>query len=58
VARKFAPFGAIKATMARLSGDAIWLNGRPPLVPLDAAQRQALYAALDHAGIFGRKAAE
>jgi len=58
VARKFPPFGAIKATMARLSGEPIWLNGRPPLVPLAEAQRQALYAALDRAGIFGRKAAE
>jgi dihydrodipicolinate synthase/N-acetylneuraminate lyase len=57
VARKFPPFGAIKATMARLSGDPIWLNGRPPLVPLPEAQRLALYAALDAAGIFGRKAA-
>lgn len=58
VARQFPPFGAIKATMAKLSGDPIWLNGRPPLVALPEAQRQALYAALDRAAIFGRKAAE
>jgi 4-hydroxy-tetrahydrodipicolinate synthase len=58
VARQFAPFGAIKATMGRLSGDPVWLNGRPPLVPLSEAQRQALHAGLDGIGFFKRKAAE
>jgi len=58
VARKFAPFGAIKATMARLSGDPVWLNGRPPLVPLPLAQRQALDVELDRLGLTARNAAE
>lgn len=58
LARQFPPFGAIKATMARLSGDAIWLNGRPPLVPLSAEQRGTLERELDRLGLTGRKAAE
>ncbi len=58
LSRQFSPFGAIKATMARLSGEPIWENSRPPLVPMDAAQRQALYAGLDAIGLTARKAAE
>lgn len=58
LARQFPPFAAIKATMAYLSGDPIWLNGRPPLVPLSAGQRQLLHSELDRLGLTDRKAAE
>ncbi len=56
--RQFPPFTTVKGAMARLSGDAIWANARPPLVPLNEAQRQALHAGLDAIGLTTRKAAE
>lgn len=41
---------ALKAAVAMYGGDDDWANVRPPLVPLDAAQRQALRAELDAVG--------
>lgn len=41
---------ALKAVLARATGDPAWANVRPPLVPLGAAERGALFAALDATG--------
>ena len=57
VVREFQTFAAIKATMARLSGEAIWHNARPPIVPLAAVDVAALNARLDAIGFAGRAAA-
>jgi 4-hydroxy-tetrahydrodipicolinate synthase len=48
---------ALKAIMARSTGDDGWLAVRPPLVTLDAAKRQALFKALDGIGFALPKAA-
>ncbi len=49
---------ALKAIMARISGDqARWATVRPPLCPLDAAQREALYASVQAAGMTVKAAA-
>jgi 4-hydroxy-tetrahydrodipicolinate synthase len=47
---KFPMIPAMKAAIAWKSGRADWCNVRPPLVELDAAQQQALHAALDQVG--------
>ncbi len=41
----------LKALMARHTGDAAWLNIRPPLGKLDAATEAKLFAAFDAAGV-------
>lgn len=41
---------ALKAIMARHSGEDVWRNMRPPLVGLDAGQRARLFADLDATG--------
>jgi len=38
---------ALKAIVARQTGDDAWLQMRPPLTPLDGARRDELFAALD-----------
>lgn len=48
---------ALKAIMARITGDDAWLAVRPPLVVLDAAKRAALFQALDGIGVTLPKAA-
>lgn len=41
---------ALKAAVARFSGDEQWRHVRPPLVPFDASQLQALASSLDGIG--------
>jgi 4-hydroxy-tetrahydrodipicolinate synthase len=48
---------ALKAIMARITGDDAWLAVRPPLVTLDAAKRAALFQTLDGIGLALPKAA-
>ena len=38
---------ALKAVAAKHTGDKGWLNVRPPVAPLSAANEAALFAALD-----------
>lgn len=47
---RFPMIPALKATTAHYGGDAEWQRTRPPLVELDAGQRQELVALLDEAG--------
>ena len=47
----------LKAMKARQTGDAGWLNIRPPHLKLDAEQRAKLFAAWDASGIVLAKAA-
>ena len=51
-------FGALKATMAHVSGDPAWRMARPPVAPLSGADRATLEAGLARLGIGGRLAAE
>ena len=44
--QKFPLVPALKAALAQGTGDDGWRRTRPPLVPLDAAQRAALFASL------------
>ena len=41
---------ALKRIMARATGDESWLNVRPPVAPLSAAEAQSLFEALDGTG--------
>ena len=50
-------FAALKAVQARHTGNGVWENMRPPLTPLDDAQRQSLFAAVDAIGYEIPKAA-
>jgi 4-hydroxy-tetrahydrodipicolinate synthase len=50
ILQNFPMIPALKATVARHSGDAGWSRVRPPLVALDAAQREKLGAELDAVG--------
>lgn len=43
-------FAALKALQARHTGDAAWENMRPPLTPLGADARRALFNAVDETG--------
>ena len=47
--QQFPMIPALKATLARSTGDADWATVRPPLVELDEAQRSVLAQALDAA---------
>ena len=47
----------LKALVARQTGDAGWLNIRPPHLKLTAEQQAKLFAALDASGITLAKAA-
>jgi 4-hydroxy-tetrahydrodipicolinate synthase len=51
VATTFAVIPALKALMARHTGEAAWLHLRPPHVALDAATQARLFAAFDATGI-------
>jgi 4-hydroxy-tetrahydrodipicolinate synthase len=46
-----APIPALKALMARHTGDAAWHNMRPPHLPLAAEQQTKLFAAFDACGV-------
>ena len=48
---QFAPIPAMKAMMARRSGQGSWAKVRPPLVALEAAQTERLAAALSAQGL-------
>jgi len=48
---------ALKALMSRHTGDAGWLNLRPPLMELSEADKQALFAEFDGIGVTLPKAA-
>ena len=47
----------LKEVVARVSGDAGWLNVRPPFVGLGEAQAAALFASLEEAGLIHFRAA-
>lgn len=51
-------FAALKATMARLSGDDTWRRARPPVAQLSAADSATLEAGLAQLGIGRKLAAE
>ena len=42
---------SLKALMARHTGDEIWATMRPPVMPMDKAAKDALFAAYDAAGL-------
>ena len=46
-----APIPALKALMARHTGDAAWHNMRPPHLKLAAEQQTKLFAAFDACGV-------
>ncbi len=46
----YAPIPALKSVVARASGDQQWARTRPPLMPLSAAEAQAVYDKLDAIG--------
>jgi 4-hydroxy-tetrahydrodipicolinate synthase len=48
---------ALKALVARATGDDAWRRLRPPLIPLDAAMEKELTDELDAAGFTARRAA-
>ena len=50
-------FPALKALMARHTGDAAWNNMRPPHLKLTAEQQAKLFAAFDACGVQLAKAA-
>ncbi len=52
-----APIPALKALMARHSGNADWHNMRPPHLPLTAEQQAKLFTAFDASGVQLAKAA-
>jgi len=51
------PIPALKALMARHTGDATWHNMRPPHLTLSDEQRSRLFAAFDACGVQLAKAA-
>jgi len=48
---------SLKAMVARHTGDNAWLNMRPPVLAMDAAQTQRLYQEYDGAGLAMAEAA-
>jgi len=48
--QKYPMIAALKAIVAHYGADAEWSTVRPPLVPLDEAQRAALLAGLEARG--------
>jgi 4-hydroxy-tetrahydrodipicolinate synthase len=51
VATSFAIIPALKALMARHTGETAWLHMRPPHLPFDAATAARLFAAFDATGV-------
>jgi 4-hydroxy-tetrahydrodipicolinate synthase len=56
--RQFHFFGALKATMAHVSGDPNWHRARPPVARLSAGDQAKLEAGLQRLGVGRLQAAE